>query len=81
MVNEPEQPGERKGLSQKQIIAIVIAVVAVIFIAQNNRSGHFHFLWFDFEAPTWIWFLVIFAAGVVAGLLIARHRAKSRTQA
>jgi uncharacterized integral membrane protein len=62
----------------KQIVAAVIAVVAVLFIFQNTGTGHFHFLWFDFTAPVWIWLLAVFAGGVATGLLIASRRAKAK---
>jgi uncharacterized integral membrane protein len=77
MVNPPQQP-PKEGWhpTRKQIIAAIIAVVAVLFIFQNTNRGHFHFLWFDFQAPVWIWLLLVFAGGVATGLLIASRRAK-----
>jgi uncharacterized integral membrane protein len=62
--------------TKKQIIAAIIAVIAVLFIFQNTGTGHFHFLWFDFQAPVWIWLLAVFAGGVATGLLIASRRAR-----
>jgi uncharacterized integral membrane protein len=56
MSSEPEHPAnEGWRPTTKQIIAAVIAVVALLFIFQNTGTGHFHFLWFDFQAPVWIW--------------------------
>jgi uncharacterized integral membrane protein len=81
-VNESKPPA-REGWrpTRKQTIAAVIAVVAVVFIFQNNNDGRFHFLWFDFTAPLWLWLLVIFGAGVCTGLLIASRRAKRKASA
>jgi uncharacterized integral membrane protein len=62
--------------TKKQIIAAIIAVVALLFIFQNTGTGHFHFLFFDFQAPLWIWLLAVFAGGIATGLLIASRRAK-----
>ncbi|HEY1278065.1 MAG TPA: LapA family protein [Acidimicrobiales bacterium] len=77
MVNPPDQPAkEGWHPTKKQIIAAIIAVVAILFIFQNTNTGHFHFLWFDFEAPMWIWLLLVFAGGVATGMLIASRRAK-----
>jgi uncharacterized integral membrane protein len=64
--------------TKKQIVAAIIAVVAVLFIFQNTGTGHFHFLWLDFTAPVWIWLLAVFAGGVATGLLIASRRAKAK---
>jgi uncharacterized integral membrane protein len=62
--------------TKKQIIAAIIAVVALLFVFQNTGTGHFHFLFFDFQAPVWIWLLVVFAGGIATGLLIASRRAR-----
>jgi uncharacterized integral membrane protein len=72
-VSQPAQEGWHP--TKKQIIAAIIAVVALLFIFQNTGTGHFHFLWFDFTAPVWIWLLLVFAGGVATGLLIAGRRA------
>jgi uncharacterized integral membrane protein len=76
----PPQPAHEGGWrpTKKQIIAAVIGIVALVAILQNTRKGHFNFLFFDFEAAVWIWLVVNFGAGVVAGLLIASQRAKKR---
>jgi uncharacterized integral membrane protein len=65
--------------STRQIVGGVIAIVALLFVFQNRATAHFNFLWLDFKAPRWIWLLVVFGAGVVTGLLFARHRARSST--
>jgi hypothetical protein len=52
MSSEPEHPAnEGWHPTTKQIIAAILAVVAVLFMFQNTGTGHFHFLWFDFQAP------------------------------
>jgi uncharacterized integral membrane protein len=53
-------------------------VVALVFIRQNTRTGDFSLLFFDFEAPVWIWIVAVFAGGVATGLLIAQRRAKRK---
>jgi uncharacterized integral membrane protein len=78
-VNQPEQAANAGWRpTKRQIIAAIIAVVALLFIFQNTKKGHFHFLWFDFQAPVWIWLLFVFGGGVATGLLIASRRAKRR---
>jgi uncharacterized integral membrane protein len=85
MTNEPEPSAggvkeTREGFrpTSRQIIAAIIVVVALIFILQNTREGHFSFLWFDFTAPVWLWIVIVFAGGVATGLLLARRQAQKK---
>jgi uncharacterized integral membrane protein len=57
-------------------VAGIIAIVALIAILQNTRTGHFSILYFDFEAPVWVWLAAIFGAGFATGTLVAHRRAK-----
>jgi uncharacterized integral membrane protein len=80
--NESKPPArERWRPTRRQIIATVIAVAAVVFISQNKNETRFHFLWFDFRAPLWLWLLMVFGAGICTGLLIASRRAKRKASA
>jgi len=75
MENAPKLPAnEQWRPTTKEIVAAVIGVVALLFIFQNNKTGHFHFLWFDFSGRVWLWLLFIFGAGLATGLLIASRR-------
>ena len=77
-MNESNPPAEQRWRpTRKQIIAAIIVVAALLFIFQNNNSGHFHFLWFHLQAPVWLWLLVVFVhrrrlAGT-GGVLPAGH--------
>jgi uncharacterized integral membrane protein len=77
MANQTQQKPEglKKWLTTRNIIIAVIVVVSLVFILQNTRTAHFNILWFDFRAPVWVWLVVIFAAGLATGYLLARHRA------
>lgn len=68
--------GRARWLSPKLVVAAVVAVLAVVFIAQNRDEGRFDFLWMSVTAPRWIWLLVIFAAGVVVGSIFPWFRPK-----
>ena len=59
-----------------QILGAVIAIVAVIFIAENGRQTKIRFV--GPEATTWLWLALLVAAalGFMVGLLVARHRRK-----
>ena len=73
-----EPAATKRQVTTKQIVAAIIAVVVLVAILQNTRDGHFSFLFFDFNAPTWICIVVTYAAGVVTGLLVARSRARKK---
>jgi uncharacterized integral membrane protein len=78
VVTSPDK-GSRKWtdlLTRRRIIAGVIAIVALLFIFQNTGTGHFNFLFFDINAPNWLWLLGVFAAGFATCWLWTRHRSK-----
>lgn len=64
-MTDPET--RRFPLTPKAILGIVIAVLALVFVFQNTKRGHVHFLFWSISMPGWIWLLVVFAAGVVVG--------------
>lgn len=81
IVSESNPPAKQRWRpTVRQIIAAIIVVAALLFIFQNTHTGDFHFLWFDFKAPVWFWMLVVFAAGLATGLLLAGRRASTRPQ-
>ncbi|UPW07271.1 LapA family protein [Gordonia terrae] len=62
-------------------VAIVITVVAVVFILQNRTSVSIELFWVSVRSPMWFILLVIFAVGWLAGALtvigVNRRRAKA----
>lgn len=78
-MSEPtKQPKGGVRVSARAISAIVVGVLALIFIFSNLRSGTISFLGLDFVQPVWVWFLIVFVAGVIVGSLFPwfRHRKK-----
>lgn len=57
----------KRSLSPKAVAAIVIGVLALVFVLQNTAQKHVRFLFWSWSMPAWIWLLVIFVAGVVVG--------------
>jgi len=55
-------------------LVIVLVVLAAIFVAQNRDRHPIHVLWVTVESPTWFVLAVIFAVGLVIGLLLRRRR-------
>jgi len=76
MMNDPPRTDERYRPSPKLIIGGVIGLLALVFVFQNTDRKTVNFLWMDFEAPAWMWLLVIFLAGALVGYMFARRRAR-----
>ena len=59
-----------------QIIGALVAVVAVVFIAENGRKTQIRFV--GPEVTAWLWLALLAASvlGFVAGVLVTRHRRK-----
>lgn len=55
-------------------VPIVLVVLAAIFIMQNRARVPVEILWFSVTSPMWLLLIVIFAVGIVAGLLLSRRR-------
>ncbi|MEE2034161.1 LapA family protein [Rhodococcus chondri] len=61
-------------LSLRTIIAAVLVLLAVLFIAQNRNSTRIELFWFSVQAPLWFVLVLIFVVGWVAGFLFERGR-------
>jgi uncharacterized integral membrane protein len=69
-----ESSGRRRARFPRKLIGpAVIAVLALIFVFQNTASGRVDFLFWSFEAPAWLWLLIIFLAGGISGWLFGRR--------
>ena len=60
-----ESSGSR--FSSKQIIGLVAVAVFLVFVFQNSAQGEIGFLWFNAQLPVWVFFLIVFALGWIAG--------------
>lgn len=71
-------PRGRSGVSGKAVVAIVLSVLALIFVFQNTNSARIDLFFWHVTAPTWIWLLVLFVGGVVVGSIFPWFRRRSR---
>lgn len=55
-------------------MAIILIVLAAIFVVQNAVRHEIHLLWVTVEAATWLVLIVIFLVGVMTGALLGRRR-------
>jgi putative membrane protein len=56
------------------VLALVLAVLAVVFIAQNRDRVHVSFFALDVSAPTWLLLTIMTVIGVAVGALLGRAR-------
>ena len=68
MTYEPMPSGGSGGprISARMVLAIVLAIALLVFIAQNTGDTTVHLLWMDFSAG--LWFLLLIAGFVGAGV-------------
>jgi putative membrane protein len=59
------KPGKR--ISGRGIAALIILVVAIIFMAQNTDTVNVTFLFLDLALPLWLVILVVFILGMLLG--------------
>ena len=78
MSNNAPNTGDKKAISAKAIVAIVILILALIFVFSNLHDSTTYFLWMSFTIPAWIWFLIVLVAGVVVGSLFPWFRPKKK---
>src|SRR5262245_54208273 len=77
MSQQGEVTQEGRRLSGGAIASLFGLAVLLIFIIQNKQDVRFHFLWFNFTWPLWLYTIVIALFGALAwfGLgVIRRHR-------
>jgi uncharacterized integral membrane protein len=55
-------------------VAVILAALAALFIAQNRDRPQVHILWITVESPMWFILTVMLAVGILVGLLLRRRR-------
>jgi uncharacterized integral membrane protein len=58
--------------------AVVIGVLALIFIFQNTGRSRVHLLFWNSNRALWLWLLIVFAAGFVVGSIFPWFRRRVR---
>ncbi|MCA1982902.1 LapA family protein [Nocardioides nematodiphilus] len=59
-------------------LAVVLAVVAIVFIAQNPDDTRISFLWIHLTWPLWLTLTVVTVIGIVIGSFINRRHPQGR---
>ena len=74
-VPDTKPSGRRaRRLGVRHWLAIILIVLAAIFVVQNTVRHEVHLLWATVEAATWLVLTVIFFVGIVIGVLLGRRR-------
>jgi uncharacterized integral membrane protein len=63
----------RGRLSTKQIVALVVAALTLIFIFQNREPVQIAFFTLTVTAALWFVLIIVLAVGVVVGALARRR--------
>jgi putative membrane protein len=66
--------GRARRISARHWLAIILIVLAAIFVVQNTVRHEVHLLWTTVQAATWLVLTVIFFVGLVTGVLLGRRR-------
>lgn len=76
MANNPSSstPVKRKGPSARTILAVVLAILAIVFIAENHQKVRIRVIVPVVSIPVWAALAAMFIIGGACGLLVARRR-------
>jgi putative membrane protein len=63
-----------RAIRPRQVLALLLTVLAVVFIAQNRDRVQVSLFTIDVSAPVWLLLVVMTVIGIVLGLLLGRSR-------
>lgn len=79
MSNSPQDPRlEGRGITPRQVAAIVVAVLAIVVVLQNREEVTLTLLVVEVTMPLWIASLVLLVIGALVGWLLASRRRRAR---
>ena len=70
----PQSGGPVRRFALRYWVALILAALAAIFVAQNRDRVGVHVLWMTLESPLWFILVIIFFVGILIGLLLRRRR-------
>lgn len=79
MSSSPQDPRlEGRGITPRQVVAIVLAVLALVVVLQNREDVTLTLLMIDVTMPLWIASLVLLLIGALVGWLLASRRRRAK---
>lgn len=77
-MSETTKPEKGAFFTAKNILAIVIAVAALVFVFSNVGIATLNLFGARIALPGWIWFIGLLAVGFVVGSLFPWFKAKKK---
>lgn len=62
-------------------LALILAVVAILFVLQNRQEVSADLFWVSVQSPLWLILIVMFAIGWLSGYLATRRRTNAKQAA
>ncbi|MBU9765654.1 DUF1049 domain-containing protein [Mycobacterium sp. TNTM28] len=72
-----ESAAPARRLALRYWVALILAALAAMFVAQNRDRVSIHVLWVSVESPMWFILVIIFVMGLLIGLLLRRRRRRT----
>jgi drug/metabolite transporter (DMT)-like permease len=76
MAEQQEKTGRRFRITPREVAGAFLVILAVVFIAENGRRTKIRFVGPEVTSYLWLALLIAAALGFVAGMTVARSRAK-----
>ncbi|MBS1695466.1 MAG: DUF1049 domain-containing protein [Actinobacteria bacterium] len=73
-VATPPAGGKVRRFALRYWVALILAALAALFVAQNRDRVDVHVLWVTVNSPMWFILVIIFLVGILIGLLLRRRR-------
>nr|WSW65443.1 DUF1049 domain-containing protein [Streptomyces sp. NBC_00995] len=68
--------GSSGAFTPARILVLVIAVLSIVFIAENTKDVEVRLIVPLVTAPLYVWLIVMFLAGMACGAYVFRRRTK-----
>jgi len=78
-MTEPTSTAERGSFfTARNILAIIIAVVALVFVFTNMRMATLNLFGAQLSMPGWVWLILLLAIGFIVGSLFPWFKTKNK---
>lgn len=68
----PTTSGRRR-ITARYVVALVVAVLALVFVLQNRGPVNVYLFTLTLSAPLWLLLVVMIAVGLIIGLVVRRR--------
>jgi putative membrane protein len=64
----------RRRITARQVVAVVVAVLTLVFVLQNRGPVDVHLITLTLSAPMWLLLVVMIAVGLLVGYAVTRRK-------